>query len=270
MNRLLGIFLFANFVIATPLIWHGASLLKSKQTLLQMNFSYGQVSLKYQDNSWHSLPDQQKTLQISPEMMFGYAPLKNLELKLALPIGYKKQNLNKAFGIGDLMLKIRYGVVSQPFLFTVASALNLPTSSKNTDLPIDDHTLDLGIGGYLGTKRYKNFTGDLRVGYWFNGKINDSTRLGNSLEYFLKIDYQNKPNLIPYLALFGEWQDKSKINNHPQLNTERTRHNLQLGLVAKLSPNFWLRGKFSLPIKTYSKFGSLAPFRLGLDFWVVR
>ncbi len=178
---------------------------------------------------------------------------------------------SSSFGIGDIWLKSRYALITKgSILFTLSGALIVPTADKNANPQIDDRTVDFGLGGILQTKTYKNMIGHLRFGYWLMGKINDSTKLGDMFEYFAKLDYKLTNTLTPFFTIFGTLQGKTKISGRTIDKTEKNRNNIQIGVIYKPSPILWIRPKISAPILPMSKGASIAPYTIGLDFWVIK
>ncbi len=266
--------LFIGIIDATPLVWHSANVLKTKSFLFQTNFSYTKTSYRYDynTNSWQILSSNTATTTFSPELMLGYGVFNNFEIKIAIPIAYKSKASDRSFGFGDVMIKTRYNLINRKsILFTIAGAMTLPTSPTTANPLIDDHTLDIAFGGYLFTKEYKRFTSDFRFGYFYNG-TNNNIKIGNLFEYFIKFDYKLTPGLIPYVSFFGTIQAKNKnlANNLLVPNSERVRHNFQLGGVYKISNELTLRVRIIKPLKIISKGGEIPNYSFGIDFWFIK
>jgi hypothetical protein len=260
--------------MATPLIWRGASTIKPMQFIGQVNLFYSQTTKSYDwtNNEWTSLADDKKTTSINAQIMAGLSPFKNFEFLVLAPIASKTQDTLNSFGPGDFWIKARYGLVSSklvPIKFTLSGALVLPFASKDANPSLDDRTTDIGIGGILQTKSFGPFVGHLRFGYWFNGKTNDTTKVGDMLEYVAKLDYQLNKIITPFLSIWGTMQGKTEYNGEAKENTQKDRHNVQIGLVAKPISMLSIRPKISVPLEFICKGGSNAPFQIGLDFWVI-
>ncbi|MCX7757437.1 MAG: transporter [candidate division WOR-3 bacterium] len=266
--------MFIGIIFATPLVWHSANVLNFKNFLFQANFSHTKTCCRFDatSNRWQVLPDDQRTLTLSPEFMLGYGILNKLEVKIAVPIAYKKKSISSTFGFGDLMLKTRYNLINKKLIAaTIAGAVVVPISSRNANPQIDDHTFDAAIGWYLFIKEYKGFTTDFRFGYFYNGKTN-SIKIGNMFEYFTKIDYKITPKFTPYLAFLGYIQNSNKNLTNNQLipNSNRNRHNFQLGGVYKLNKELTMRARILVPLKTISQGGEVPSYSFGLDFWIIK
>jgi len=264
-----------NGLIATPLIWRGATNIKPKQFIVQSNFYYSQTAKTYNwtTNKWDTLSAKKKTSSINADIMFGYSPLKELELKVLVPVASKSQDTFSSFGIGDIWLKARYGLITDkkaPLLLTFTGALVLPTTSKDAKPAIDDRTMDIGLGLISQTKTFGSFLAHFRLGYWLMGKINDSTKVGDMFEYTAKFDYKLNKQITPFLTILGTMQSKTKLNGVAIDKTEKNRHNVQIGLAYKASKVLWIRPKVSMPIAAMCKGGPLAPYTIGLDFWVIK
>ncbi|MEO0074645.1 MAG: hypothetical protein ABIK31_00850 [candidate division WOR-3 bacterium] len=262
-----------NMLFATPLIWRGATTIKPKQFIVQSNFYYSQTTKSYDttQNKWDTLTTKKQVSSLNADIMVGYAPIKNLELKVLVPVASKSKDTSSSFGIGDIWLKSRYALITkEPLLFTLSGAVVLPTASKTANPPIDDRTVDIGLGIIAQTKTFGKLLGHLRFGYWLMGKTNDTTKVGDMFEYFVKLDYKISKTLTPFLTILGTQQAKTKINNQQSHGTDRNRTNLQVGTIYKASPILWIRPKISLPITSMCKGGSLAPYTIGLDFWMIK
>ncbi|MEO0098794.1 MAG: hypothetical protein ABIK99_06425 [candidate division WOR-3 bacterium] len=276
MKKVLTICLIFSAVVgtATPLIWRGASCLKPGQFIGHLFFTYSQTTKTYDwtNKEWKDLAADKRVTTFSTQVMVGFSPIKNLELKLMAPLTAKSMDTFHSFGLGDLWLKTRYGLISQklsPVKFTLSGALVLPTSPKDAKPALDDRVTKIGLGGILQTKDLGPFIGHLRFGYWLNGKKNDTTKMGDMFEYFAKVDYKVMPMITAFLTLLGTMEGKTKINNVAIDKTEKDRHNLQFGLIFKPIPILWIRPKAAFPLLFLCKGGAIAPFTLGLDFWVI-
>jgi hypothetical protein len=263
-----------NTLLATPLIWRGATTIKPKQFIVQSNFYYSETDKRYDwtANQWVSQTDAQKVSSINADIMFGYSFLKNLEIALQVPLASKSRDTLSSFGIGDVWLKVRYALAAKkdaPLLVTAVGAVTLPTSSEDANPAIDDQTVDIGLGLITQTKSFGKILGHLRFGYWLMGEKND-IKAGDIFEYIAKLDYKINAKMTPFLTLLGTMQSKTKVSGVAAANTEKNRHNVQIGLAYKASQILCLRPKLTIPIAALCKGGSLAPYTIGLDFWVIK
>lgn len=258
---------------ATPLIGRGAGILKPMQFLGEVDFGHNQTGKKYNwtNNGWDNLADTMKTSTVSAAVIVGLAPLTNWEVLLHAPLASKSRGSASSMGIGDLELHTRYGVIAgklAPVKLTAVAALGLPTASKDAKPPIGDGKLSGALGLVATTKQIGVAVGHLRAAYWLNGKTNDTTKVGNMFEYVAKADFNLTKTFQLWLSLAGTMQAKTEYNGTAKDQTEQDRHIGQLGAVVKPIPILSIRPKAGLPIAVLSRGGSIAPFTVGLDFWV--
>ncbi|MEO0005416.1 MAG: transporter, partial [candidate division WOR-3 bacterium] len=193
------------------------------------------------------------------------------ELGGVLPLAMKNRGDNSATGIGDLLVIGRYGLLQKgllPIRGALSLAVSLPTGDKNSTPALGDGSTDFGFGLAFNTANLPFVTGHLRGAYWLNGKSNDSTKLGNMLEYMAGLDFAVLPGLTPQLALSGYNKGQNKVNGSVINNTEESRMLLGLLLLWKPLPVLVIRPKVSVPVPGMNKGGTIADFYPGLDLWV--
>ncbi len=263
-------------LLATPLIWRGATTIKPMQFIFEADFAYSRTTKTYNWNEkrWDALPSEKQTTTLSSTMMVGFCPFPNFEVCLIDQLATRSQDTLRSFGMGDLWFNIRYQAIASklaPVLLTFSGALVVPISDKEAKLPIDDGTMDIGLGAILQTKEFGRILAHLRFGYWINGKTDDTTKLGNMFQYAAKLDYNlsKSKSLMAYIQVAGTMEGKRKIRNEAKANTEKDRHNFAVGAVFKALPKLSIRPKLAVSLPFISRGGSLAPYTLGFDFWLV-
>ena len=105
------------------------------------------------------------------------------------------------------------------------------------------------------------------LGFWLNGKTDDTTKVGNMVEYLLCGDYSVTSTLTPELALSGSVRDKTQYNGTAKDETQVSQHSATLLLMYKPIPMLTIRPKAGMPLAFLSEGGALPNFRVGLDVW---
>lgn len=263
--------------LATPLIGRGAGTLKPMQFIAELDLGYAQTTKSYDwtNSAWKDLDNNKKTTTLSGMLLVGIAPLKNWELLAMVPLASKSQDTLSSLGVGDVEVHTRYGLLADkkdkkvPVKLTAVAALGLPTSDKNAKPKIGDAKMSGSLGLIATTKAFGKAVGHVRAAYWLNGKTNDTTKAGNMFEYVAKLDYDFTKKFQLWASLVGTMQAKTEVNGAAVDKTEQDRHVAQLGIVVKPVSILSIRPKVGLPIAAISKGGSIAPFNVGLDFWVI-
>lgn len=266
-----ALFLFTAEVNATPLITRTATVNKPFQILAWANIGYNQTNQTYNwgTGNFEKLPPTVNTL--SAELTASVGLPGKLELGGVLPVMSREQEENHSAGIGDLFIIGRYGVLQNPPLpvrAALALGVSLPTGNKETTPRLGDGSTDIGFGLTLNTIKLAFITAHLRAAYWFNGKTDDTTKLGNMLEYMAGLDFPVLPKLTPQIAFSGCTQEKKRINGVARENSELSRGMLNLLLLYKPLPLLTVRPKLALPLKPLCKGDRIADLYPGLDIWV--
>lgn len=263
----------ASSALATPLVGRGAGTLKPMQFLGEVDFGYTQTGQKYNwtDSKWDALADTLKTSTISAAVIAGFAPTKNWELLVHAPLSSRSQGAKDAFGVGDIELHTRYGIIAgklAPVKLTAVAAAAFPTADKNVAPKLGDGKWAGAVGLLVTSKPLGKSIVHARAAYWLNGNTNDTTKAGNMFEYVAKFDHDFTKKFQLWASLVGTMQARTEINGTAKEKTEQDRHVAQLGLVIKPVPVLSIRPKAGVPLAFISKGGSIAPFSAGLDFWV--
>lgn len=267
----------ASMVPATPLIGRGAGTLKPMQFIVQLDNSYSQTAQSYDwtAKEWKDITDaKKKTTTIGSNLQLGLGMpwLGNWELVLMAPLAAKTQDTFSSLGPGDIELQTRYGIIAgktAPVKLTAVGALGLPTADQGAKPKIGDGKMSGALGLIATTKAFGPVVGHLRAAYWLNGKTNDTTRVGNMLEYVAKLDFDLTKSFQLWASLVGTMQAKTEYRGAAKANTEQDRHQVQVGAVVKPIPILSIRPKVALPLGFLSKGGSMPTFTPGLDFWVI-
>jgi len=259
---------------ATPLIGRGAGTLKPLQFLGELDLGYAQTTKTYDwaANTWKDLDAKERTTTLSGTFLLGFAPIKRWELLLLAPIASKSQDTLSSFGVGDLEFHTRYALITgklAPFFLTGVAGVAFPTADKTAKPKIGDGKFAGALGLIFQTRQIGPILGHLRAAYWLNGKTNDSTRVGNMFEYSAKCDYKLIKMLELWLSLAGTMQARNEINGVAKTNTEQDRHVVSAGAVIKPIPVLFIRPRVGVPLEFISRGGAIAPFSLGLSFWVI-
>lgn len=266
------LFLLTTEVNATPLIIRTGAVNKPYKVLTWVNFGYNQIIKKYDWMAKKFVKDGVDPLwTVAADILTSIGLPLNLELGAVVPLMLKFQGANTSRGIGDILMVGRYGIPQYsplPVKAALSLALALPTGNKTTTPALGDGSTDIGFGLSLNTIKLEQVVAHLRGAYWFNGKANDTTKLGNMLEYMAGIDFLFLPKLIPQLAFTGYTQEQKRIKGTAQPNTEVNRALFNLLLLYQPISKITIRPKVSVPISPLCKGGTIADYYLGLDAWV--
>jgi hypothetical protein len=193
-----------------------------------------------------------------------------LEVGFDAPLAIKKQGTFNSSGMGDLMVLARYGLLQakiSPVKAALVLGANLPTAKKGALPPLGDRTTDIGLGLSLVTSKLGPLVGHARAAYWFNGKTDSTTKVGNMVEYMLVADYYATPKVIPELALSGFMQGQTQYDGTAAAHTEVSQHVLNVLLLTKPLPFLVVRPKVAFPLYGLSKGSYFPNIYLGLDVW---
>ncbi len=267
------LFLLGAEMSGTPLIVRTGAVNKPFQVLVWATLGYNQTGKIYE---W----GQEKFIKLDTSINTGSADLMaavglpgKIELGGVVPLGMKSKGNGSSKGVGDVLLIGRYGIFSNPLLPVRAAlslGISLPTGYKNPDpdLTLGDGSTDIGLGLAVNTAKLAVVVAHLRGAYWFNGKSNDTTKLGNMLEYLVGLDFLVMPKLTPQLAFSGYRQEEKEVNGDAQPNTQVNRGLFNLLLLYQPLPKITVRPKVSIPIPFLCQGGKIADSYLGLDLWV--
>jgi len=193
-----------------------------------------------------------------------------LDIDLVAPLAMKEQGSDKSSGMGDAMVYARWGVLQSSLLPVRAALLlgaNLPTASADAKPALGDRTTDVALAVSANTQKLGPFLGHARLGYWLNGKTDDTTKVGNMVEYVLCGDYSISGTLTPELALSGFMLDKKQVNGTAVESSQASQHSATLLLMVKPISMLTIRPKAGMPLAFLSEGGSLPSFTVGLDVW---
>ncbi|MEO0071528.1 MAG: transporter [candidate division WOR-3 bacterium] len=266
------LFLLTAEVNATPLIIRTGTVNKPFKVITWLNLGYNQTTKNYGWTTKKFLKEGVNPLAtVSADFLASVGLPLNLELGGVVPLMLKSQGANTSQGIGDILIVGRYGILQNsplPVRAALSLALSLPTGNKTATPALGDGSTDIGFGLALNTIKLEAVVAHLRGAYWFNGKANDTTRLGNMFEYMAGIDFPFLPKLTPQLAFTGYIQEQKMIKGTAQQNTEVNRALFNFLLLYQPIPKITLRPKFSVPISPLCKGETIADYYLGLDAWL--
>jgi hypothetical protein len=123
----------------------------------------------------------------NPSLWLGYAPLRHLELSLAIPYYSDFDTTN---GFGDPLVQVKYQFVEKPVAAAFHLWLSLPLGAEN----LSSGSYDLTVGGLI-TKKIGNFTtfGNL---YWTTSLPKE----GNSISYNFAVEF----DFADFVGIFAE------------------------------------------------------------------
>jgi hypothetical protein len=268
----LGLVLLVAGAQATMLLGRNGATLKPFQVFGWLNLGLNQWAKVYDWTAGEYVGlgtiDPRSNTLVDANFMVGLPG--KLELGFDAPLAAKKQGTYNSSGMGDVMVLARYGLVQtrqSPVKLAAVLGANLPTAQEGALPPLGDRTLDVGIGLSAVTTRLGPLAGHARAAYWLNGKTNDTTRLGNMIEYSLIADCYATPRIVPELALSGFMQNRTEVNGTAAANTEVSQHVVNVLVMTKPLPFLVVRPKIALPLYGLSKGGFYPNVYLGLDIW---
>lgn len=272
-QRLVLLALVASVAGGTPLLSLAGTTLKPLQVNGWANCFYWQTTKGYSwaDLEYQSLPDSLRTTAFGADVLAGVGLPFNGELRLVVPVQARTRGNSSSAGLGDVNAALRYGVLQgglMPVKLAVGLGASLPTAEKAATPPISDRTLDFGLGAWANTKQFGPLVGHLRLLYWLNGKTNDTTKVGNMLEYLVDADFVVSKKLIPQVAFAGYVQDRKQVNGEEVDRTQLRYNAVSLLLMYKPLPLLTVRPKVSVPLATMSQGGAIPDYIPGLDVWV--
>jgi len=268
-----ALFLASAQVNSTPLIIRTGAVNKPFEVLAWTTLSYNQTSRLYDWEQERFVKKEgfEPLRTVAADLLASLGLPGRLELGGVVPLAMKSQGSKSAAGIGDVLIVARYGLLQFPLLPVRAAlslGVSLPTGDKKSQPALGDGTTDIGLALALNTIKLGVVVAHLRGAYWFNGKPDDSTKLGNGLEYMAGLDFPILPKLTPQLALSGYSQREKVINGATVPNTEVSRGFLGVLFMWQPIGKLVLRPKVSVPIQSLCQGDKIADFYPGLDLWL--
>jgi hypothetical protein len=268
----LALAVMAGSVFATPLVGRSGAILKPFQLLGWLNAGWVRSEKGYNWDSlaYISLPAASKIAAGSAELTASIGLPGKLEFTAVAPLLMKQRDTLRSSGLGDVMVYARYGVLQSPLLPVKLAAtlgVKLPTSSKDANPALGRASTDIGLGLSALTMSLGKVAVHARGGYWLNGKINDTTKLGNQIEYLLVGDYAVSKCFTPELALSGLMTGQGFVNGIAVPKSQSSIHNVGLLLMFKPLPKLVVRPKVSIPLEFLCKGASVSGPAVGLDVW---
>jgi hypothetical protein len=237
-----------------------------------VNGGYSQTGKAYDWDSTRYLPlaASAKTATTSAEITAAVGLPGRLEFGATAPLLLKRLDTLDASGLGDVMLHLRYGILQSkllPVKLAATVGANLPTSPKDAVIALNDRTFDIGVGLAAVTSSFAKLAFHARAGYWWNGKTDDTTRVGNLLEYLAVADYSASKWFIPELSVSGAISGQKQVNGLTVDRSESSIHSIGLLLMLKPISQLVVRPKVLVPLEFVSRGGKIAPLTAGLDVW---
>ncbi len=267
------VFIMVNLGSAGPLIWRSAKTIPGGGAIFQMNLSYSKIarSWSWTDEEWNDIPDASQTTVMGAHFMLGYAPIPKLELLAHVPLLKKDKDTLSSFGLQDVWAKVRYNFIGEktkPFITGVA-AVRIPAADEDASPGLDDRTLDIGAG-LIYFQKFSNILLHMRAGYWYNGKTDSDTDVGDAVEVLFKPEYMFNKKVKVFMCLCFVETFQAKDSSGTSIdNTQKRRLTLTPGLVATPAPGLKIRPKFIYPLEMVSQGGSNFPWKVGFDVWYV-
>ena len=262
---------FASNAMATYMLSRGASVIKPLQFVGFVAAGFSRTAQKYVDSTakFEPLPSDQQTSTVSADVLVGFSPLSRLEVLVVAPVISKAQGNNSAIGLGDASLMARYGLLGGilPVKLTLAAAIMMPTSAQDLVLKLADRTLDIGLGAAAQTAKFGPVVGHARLGYWINGKTNDTTKVGNLFEYLVFPDFALGKKASVFVTVSGSVKAGDVVSGVRKALTGQ--HSVGAGFTLNPIGPLWLKPKASVPLAFLSKGGSIPNYTVGLDIWAV-
>ncbi len=258
---------------ATYMLSRGASVIKPLQFVGYVASGFSRTTQTYDDptGKYVALPDSLQTSTLSADVIVGLCPLSKLEVLAVAPVVSKNQGASSAFGLGDASLMLRYGLLGGvlPVKVTLAAAIMMPTSAKDLVLSLGDRTLDVGLGAAAQTAKIGPMVAHARLGYWINGKTNDTTKVGNQFEYVVFPDFALGKKASFFVTLSGTMKADNAVSGVKQALSGAGQHSVGLGMTWNPAGPLWLKPKVAVPLAAMSKGGAIPNFTIGLDLWAV-
>jgi hypothetical protein len=257
--------------MATYMLARGASVVKPLQFVGFVAAGYSRTAQAYDtlQQKYVALPEGSRTSTLGADVLVGMSPLRNLEVLAVAPVVWKGRDSLSSLGLGDASLMLRYGLLGGvlPVKLTLAAAVMMPTSPKEAVLALGDRTLDIGLGAAAQTAKFGPLVGHARVGYWLNGKTNDSTKVGNLFEYLVFPDFALGKKASFFVTLAGSVKADDAVSGVNRALSGAGQHSAGLGFTWNPVGPLWLKPKASMPVAAISRGGSLPNFTVGLDVW---
>ncbi|MGQ9707357.1 MAG: hypothetical protein ACUVUR_00580 [bacterium] len=268
-----ALFLLSAQVNATPLLIRTGAVNKPFQVIAWATIGYNQTSRSYNwmDEKFGKPEGFEPLGTVSADLLASLGLPGKLELGGVLPLAMKSQGDNSAAGIGDALLVVRYGILQFPLLPIRAGlslGVSLPTGDKDAQPALGDGTTDIGLALAANTIKLAVVVAHLRGAYWFNGKSDSLTKLGNMVEYMAGLDFPVLPKLTPQIAVSGYSQGPTVFDRVALPFSEVSRGFFGLLLMWQPIPKLVLRPKVSVPIQPLCKGGAIADCYPGLDVWM--
>jgi hypothetical protein len=258
---------------ATYMLSRGASVIKPLQFVGYVASGFSRTTQKYDDptGKYIALPDSLQTSTLSADVIVGLCPLSKLEVLAVAPVVSKSTGSTSGFGLGDASLMLRYGVLGGvlPVKVTLAAAIMMPTSAKDAIVKLGDRTLDVGLGAAAQTAKIGPMVAHARLGYWINGKTNDTTKVGNQFEYIVFPDFALGKKGSFWVALSGTMKADNAVSGVNQALSGAGQHSVGGGFTWNPAGPLWLKPKVAVPLAAVSKGGAIPNFTVGLDLWAV-
>lgn len=263
----------AGNAMATYMLTRGASVIKPLQFVGYVASGYSRTTQKYIDSTgkYEALPSDEQTSTVSADVIVGLCPLSKLEVLAVAPVVSKSKGSASQFGLGDASLMVRYGLLGGvlPVKVTVAAAIMMPTSAKNLVLSLGDRTLDVGLGASAQTAKIGPMVAHARLGYWINGKTNDTTKVGNQFEYVVFPDFAIGKKASVFVTLSGTLKADDAVSGVKTALSGAGQHAVGGGFTWNPAGPLWLKAKAAVPLAAMSKGGAIPNFTIGLDLWAV-
>ncbi len=263
---------FAAAASATPLIGRAAPVSKPLQAFAWVNGGYNRQAKVYnwEESRYVGLGEALPVATYGAEVWAAVGLPFRSELDIIVPAWRKTRGDAKSKGIGDVTVMARHGLPIPgvvPLKATLALGANLPTSDRTSNPALDDGTFDFGAGLTALAGPFGRLAGHARAAYWLSGKTDDTTRVGNLLEYVAVLDFSVTKAIIPEVALSGSMRAPKEVNGATVANSEVVQHYASLLLLTRPLRFLVVRPKVGLPLEFVSRGGSLPAFTLGLDVW---
>ena len=265
--------LLAGNAMATYMLSRSASVIKPLQFVGFVAAGYARTTQTYDtlQKKYVALPSEAQMSTVSADVLVGFSPLSRFEVLVVAPVISKAQGSNGAIGLGDASLMARYGLLGGilPVKLTLAAAIMMPTSAQDLVLKLADRTLDIGLGAAAQTAKFGPVVGHARLGYWINGKTNDTTKVGNLFEYLVFPDFALGNKASVFVTVSGTIRADDVVSGAKQALSGAGQHSVGGGFTWNPVGPLWLKPKASVPLAFLSKGGSIPNFTVGLDVWAV-